>query len=219
MRKYDIPYVRRGPGNYPPPKALEDMTTEEIKKKHILTCGKANGNIEKCRKCISQCQPGKRVIELMNETNTVPLYGGKTLIQKAQEENRKRREALAKGGKPKRNYVRRDGWWEESLASGDQVAWVVTNLGLTKDQAKRRIYQYKCYHKMTGNVEPQSEVKNVNTSIEAKLKSLTEKQKECKDNMDRYMQLYEEQKKCYEKYTLKINTLFSAMDILGMEDT
>ena len=95
MRKSDIAYVPNGPVNYYPAKKLEDMTLQEIVKKYIRTCGKANGSVSVCSKCQSPCQEGKRAIQLLaNEVYNdppVPLYGGKTLIERAKEENMKRR--------------------------------------------------------------------------------------------------------------------------------
>ena len=95
MRKSDIAYVPNGPLHYYPVKALEEMTFEEIVKKYLRTCAKANGKVEICSQCKSPCKEGKRAIQLLaNQVYNdppIPLYGGKTLIERAREENMKRR--------------------------------------------------------------------------------------------------------------------------------
>ena len=65
MRKYDVAYVPNGPVNYYPVKDLETMTLEEIVKKYIKTCGKANGSVAICSQCKSPCREGKRAIQLL----------------------------------------------------------------------------------------------------------------------------------------------------------
>lgn len=101
MRTFDIPYVKQPAKTYPPPVELKDMSLGEIKKIHISTCAKANGDVSKCSKCNTPCDPGKRAIQLVaNQVYNdppVPLYGGKTLIERAQAENKRRREAIEKG--------------------------------------------------------------------------------------------------------------------------
>ena len=103
MRKYDVAYVPNGPVNYYPVKDLETMTLEEIVKKYIKTCGKANGSVAICSQCKSPCREGKRAIQLLAnkvyDDPPIPLYGGKTLIERAREENMKRREEMNKENK------------------------------------------------------------------------------------------------------------------------
>ena len=45
------------------------------------------------------------------------------------------------GKKAKRNYTKLEGWYEESLASGDQVKWLMDKMGISKTKAKKKIYQ------------------------------------------------------------------------------
>ena len=99
MRRDGIPYVSNGVYNPPfPVVPLQDMTLEEIKKKYLKMCAKANGNPAVCSKCKTPCPEGKRAIQLIaNEVYNdppVPLYGGKTLIEKAKEENMLRRQKM-----------------------------------------------------------------------------------------------------------------------------
>lgn len=259
MRKYDVAYVPNGPTNYYPAKALEDMSLEEIVKKYIRTCGKANGNVAICSQCKSPCKEGKRAIQLLaNKVYNdppIPLYGGKTLIERAKEENMKRREknnmvaladaleqakkeALEKDRKQERPIVkdksgniRWDGWWEESLASGDQIKWLIDNMKLSKSQAKAKIYHYKYDHGLINKKEKvevkketpkpveqpvvTSEVKESENKIETKIELLMRKQEEYKQEMDKYMKLYNEAKKKYDDIKSKVDTLCSAMDIIN----
>ena len=247
MRKYDVAYVPNGPVNYYPSIPLEDMSLEEIKKKYIKTCGKANGNVSECSKCTSPCKEGKRAIQLLaNEVYNdppIPLYGGKTLIERAREENMKRRqqeekkdlataiEEAKKAGNPvidgaekkKRNYILWEGWWESSLESGDQVKWLMENMKLSRTQAKKKIYQYKWTHGMAGTEKKEEVIQNVakenveyvDNNIESKLEKLMKQQEEYKNEMDKYMKLFNEAKEKYLEIKNKTDTLCNAMDILN----
>lgn len=245
MRKYDIAYVPSGPVKYEPPKAVDDMSLDEIKRKYIKTCGKANGNISVCSKCTNPCEEGKRAIQLLANqiynNPPIPLYGGKTLIEKAREENMERRKKMEENAefvkavetaqnKPtkKRGYIKWDGWWEESLASGDQVKWLMDNMKISKSKAKHKIYQYKWSHNMVGSgaekeqvtpkEEPKEEIKQetkTDSSIESKLESLMQEQEEYKKQMSQYMNLYNNAKEKYEELKKMTDVLCSAMDILN----
>lgn len=257
MRKDGIPYVPNPPMHMYPSKDLEEMTLEEIVKKYLRTCGKSNGNVAVCSQCKSPCKEGKRAIQLLaNKVYNdppIPLYGGKTLIERAREENMKRREkmgetnmsalakaledakkeALEKDGikteKKKRGHIVWDNWWEISLESGDQVKWIMDNMKLSKTQAKKKIYQYKWYHGMTGSanaekVEAKKEVqKEVQTqrndvfdaSIESKLEALMKQQEECKKEVEKYQHLADEARQKYEAIKKKTDVLCSAMDIIN----
>ena len=249
MRHYDIPYVKNGPVNYYPAVPLQEMSLEEIKKKYIKTCAKANGNVSECSKCKTPCQEGKRAIQLIANSvysdPPVPLYGGKTLIERAKEENMKRREEAAKAEteetekkKSRKSYTKLDNWWEDSLASGDQVKWLIDKMGISKTQAKKKIYQYKWTHGMTGSAMVAKDTDTndtapvVNTTIKAfeesletpkqkgadvenKLESLMKLQEEHKKAMAEYQRLYEQTKAEYEKIKQKTDILCSALDIIN----
>lgn len=231
MRKYDIPYVQNGSMNMFPSPKLEEMTLDEIIKKYLRTCAKSNGQVSVCSKCLAPCTEGKRAIQLLaNKVYNdppIPLYGGKTLIEKAREENMKRREAKTEKEPEKKKYMKREGWYEDSLASGDQVKWLMTEMGISRTQAKKKIYQYRYTHGMTGSEakpvekeessEEVQEIKNLvdNSSIETKLETLMKKQEEHKKAMEKYLELYNKEKEMYEQIKLKTDTLCSAMDILN----
>ena len=266
MRRDNIPYVPNVPMNIYPAKSLEEMTLDEIIQKHLKTCGKSNGKVDVCSRCKTPCREGKRAIQLLaNQVYNdppIPLYGGKTLIERAREENMRRRglfpepeptkpeekdTKMAEENKveekkveeKKKKYTKWDGWWETSLESGDQVKWLLDNMGLTKAKAKKKIYQYRYLHGMTGSpveekkdetptpivnttmkafeekldAEPKKEERKTDT-IEGKLESLLKKQEEHKKMMDKYMDLYRQEKEEYDRIKQKTDILCSAIDIL-----
>ena len=232
MRKYDIAYVPNGRTSYVPHKKVDDMSLEEIKRKYIKTCGKANGDVAVCSKCQTPCNEGKRAIQLLANTvyndPPIPLYGGKTLIEKAREENLRRREEMKKkeaGEKEKKKRIVWDGWWEESLKSEDQIKWIMMNMGLSRTKAKNKIYQYKWYHGLTGNKgktenttteeKEKEEMALKDSSLEEKLEQLMHEQEMHKKKMDEYMALYYKEKEEYDKYKEKSDILCRAMDILN----
>jgi len=268
MRRDGIPYVPNPPVHQFPVKELQDMSLAEIKKVHIKTCGKADGNVSVCSKCKTPCKAGERAVQLLaNEIYNdppIPLYGGKTLIERAREENMKRREnmnnkemsplakAISEAGvnpdgtvnlkeKKKRNYIFWEGWWEESLASGDQVKWLMDKMNLTKAQAKKKIYQYRWYKGLNKekNEEPKEEMIPVKTDkgeveinydqhlkeelkeevhvspLESKLEALMKQQEEYKKEMEKYKTLYEEAQAKYDAVKQKTDILCNAMDILN----
>lgn len=258
MRKYDIPYVQNVAGSHPfPIKELEDMSLEEIVQKHIKTCGKANGNVAICSQCKSPCKQGKRAIQLLAnqvyDDPPIPLYGGKTLIERAKEENMKRRQEMEKSNmsslakaikevkeaeKTEKKATRKkldlgENWWEESLASGDQVKWIMDRTNLSKTQAKKKIYQHEWYKnkvKEENKAENTKEVRAENgpvirieekpivaqdSSLESKLEDLLRKQEEFKKEMEKYQALYKEAERKYEDIKKKTDILCSAMDILN----
>lgn len=238
MRKYDVAYVPNGPVHYFPAVPLQDMSLEEIKKKYIKMCGKANGDISVCSRCATPCAEGRRAIQLIaNEVcdTKVPLYGGKTLIEKAREQNAERRRKMEEEKKPeikpekKKRTVsaRYEGWWDESIESGDQVRWLMEKYGLTRTQAKKKVYQYRYNHgltnvreKVTEVVTPAAEVviekeEPKTDGIEAKLELLLKKQETHKKAMDKYMELYNKEKEEYDKIKQKTDILCSALDIVN----
>ena len=172
MRKSDIAYVPNGPKNYYPVIPLQDMSLEEIKKKYIKTCGKANGNVSVCSKCKSPCDEGKRAIQLVANSvyndPPIPLYGGKTLIERAKEENLKRREEAkaaeekkeeVKEKKPKRKRMVIENWYEQAMASPDPTQWIMDAYKISKTKAKQKIYDYRYRHKDELSVEEKKEEK------------------------------------------------------------
>ena len=252
MRKDGIPYVPNGVYNPPfPAVPLQDMTLEEIKKKYLKTCAKSQGNPAVCSKCPTPCAEGKRAIQLLaNQVYNdppIPLYGGKTLIEKAREENiiRKQKSEQKKEEEKKmpkeKQYI--DNWYEESLASGNQLAWIMEKYNMTKTQAKKKVYSYRYRNGLTnkeyftkgqGNTPPVVEnpekvrasivvpekqqnenIVNDSETIESKIDNLMKKQTEYKHEMDEHYKAYLLAKETYESFSKKIDVLCSAMDIMN----
>lgn len=230
MRHFDIPYVKNGPANYYPAKDLQEMTLDEIKKKYIKMCAKANGNISVCSQCKTPCAEGKRAIQLLaNEVYNdppIPLYGGKTLIEKAREENMKRKEEK----KVEKVNMYREGWYEEASASDDIVGWVMREFGIDRRKAKKKIYMYRYHHRDKDekpNIEdvkemkkdyPQESKSENQTGVECfetKLEKLLALQEEQKKLMEKYKIMYEQAQEEYNKIKHKTDILCSAMDILN----
>ncbi len=168
MRTYDIPRIPNGPYNPYPAVPLQEMTLEEIKNKYIKCCAKANGDVSKCSKCQTPCTEGKRAIQLVANSGyndpPIPLYGGKTLIERAKEENMKRRAELEKAeaekkkaeeelkkekaAKPKRRgrAPAMDGWYDKAYASPDPLKWIMDTFNLSKAKARQKVYAYQHIH-------------------------------------------------------------------------
>ena len=248
MRRDGIPYVSSGVYNPPfPVVPLQDMTLEEIKKKYLRMCAKCNGDPSVCSKCPTPCAEGKRAIQLLSnqvyDDPPIPLYGGKTLIERAKEENMQRRKLLEEQkqeNKPKRHRNHKDpeGWYEESLKAEDQLNFVMKMFNMTKAQARKKIYSYRYRNGLTDkNYKTQNRGKitehviketietlaediavqnNLEENvIEHKIDTLMKEQEKAKQEMDKRYQAYLEAKNIYEGFSKKIDVLCSAMDIMN----
>ena len=185
MRTSDIPYVPNVRTSYPV-KKLEDMSLDEIKNKYIKTCGKANGLVSVCSKCPTPCREGKRAIQLVaNQVYNdppVPLFAGKTMIERAREENMARRQAKetptleeltaaltqqaeqrkAKESAPpkrisklkRRNEVPFNGWYEVAMESGDPIKWLMNEMKISKTKANAKLYNYRWRNGLLDKKEP-----------------------------------------------------------------
>ena len=233
MRHFDIARVSNGTTIGYPQKALQDMTFEEIKNKYLKMCGKSNGNASVCSKCQHPCPEGKRAIQLLaNEVYNdppIPLYGGKTLIERAKEENMLRRKKLEEEKKmselkvSKNNKIFIDDWYEKAVASGDPVKWVMEIYNISKKKAQHKIYNWRYNHRdQNSDKEIKQEVKmettiteSISDSIESKMDSLMKIQEKQKKIMLEFQEQYEKAKKLYEATSKKIDILCNAMDIIN----
>ena len=249
MRKDGIPYVSNGVYNPPfPAVPLQEMTLEEIKKKYLKMCAKSQGDPAVCSKCSAPCTEGKRAIQLLANSiyndPPIPLYGGKTLIEKAREENMLRKQKLEEEKKEEKKVPKEkqfiENWYEDSLASGNQLAWVMEKYNMTKTQAKKKIYSYRYRNGLTNkeyftrgqggvapvltdpdtarkeiNIEPVKQEVNTSDRIESKIDSLMRKQAEYKAVMDEHYKEYLMAKETYDNFSKKIDVLCSAMDIMN----
>ena len=238
MRHYDIARVGGGTVVGYPAKSLQDMSFEEIQNKYLKMCAKANGNVSVCSKCPTPCAEGKRAIQLLaNEVYNdppIPLYGGKTLIEKAREENMLRRQKLeqekqmgeVKKSKDNRTYI--DDWYEKAESSGDPVKWVMENYGITKAKAKHKLYSWRYRHQTEEKIKEPAPIKepiktkeseskdlSVTDSIESKMDTLMKLQEKYKNVMVEMQKQYEKAKAEYDAVSKKIDVLCSAMDIMS----
>ena len=222
MERDRIPYVTKSIYTPPYPVVpLQDMTLEEIKKKYLSNCGKANGNPAVCSKCSSPCAEGKRAIQLLSNQvyndPPIPLYGGKTLIEKAREENMARRQKMQEQSEIKRtkdNRIYIIGWYEKAVASGDAVKWVMETYNMSKDKAKAKIAKWRSMHKEEVKKDIKEESVPAN-AVEEKLESLMKLQEKHKKIMQEYQEQYEKAKQNYEAISKKIDILCNAMDIMN----
>lgn len=210
MRKYDIAYVHN-PAHYVPPVDYMDMDVNQLKKKYIDTCAKSSGMISNCSRCGNPCVYGKRAIEILSGNNSdVPLYDGKTLIEKAKEENmlRRKEQTDKKISKDNRAYI--NDWYNKAIASENPVKWVMDAYNIDKTKAKAKLYQWRRRHNERKE-EVKQEVESVMPipeSIETKLERLYKEKELIQENINKLQKQYEE-------INNKIDVLCSAMDIIN----
>lgn len=237
MRKYDVAYVPNVSRSYPPID-YKKLSLKDLVEKYIKACAKANGNVSVCSKCKNPCEHGKRAIQLVaNEVYNdppIPLYGGKTLIERAKEENmiRKMKESgviqepeKKEEKKPepkKRQYKKDDDWWDKSVESGDQVQWLIDNHKLSKTQAKKKIYMYKYNHGMLKKEAPVVKIEEEKEEVIEVMPSETPAEnrqndlfiKTMEQKMASLMQKQEEYKALADKYTKLYNETKEQVDVL-----
>lgn len=194
MRRDGIPYVPN-PSYYKVPKDYKDMDLQELKTTYIKTCAKSHNSLAVCAECAGQCEYGRRALELIggNITNDkdVPLYDGMTLLQKAQEENRKRREQMEETNtvsKVETKTLRgrpRATWYEESTKAENQVAWTMEKFGITELQAKRKLASFRYNHGLTkAKAEKNSDICSKIKQLEAIVAQKTQEIREYEALLD-----------------------------------
>ena len=167
MRTFDVAYVPHGTVSYTPKKPLEEMDLREIVKNYLVTCVKSQGKVSECLKCTDKCEYGKRAEKLakniITPSEATPYEG--SILQKGRMENElirkankmiedlSREEAELKNEtkeKTKKHGGKREkdpeGWYEESLASENQLKWVMDKFSMNEHQAKKKIWNYRYYH-------------------------------------------------------------------------
>ena len=242
MRRDGIPYVQN-PKTFYPPIDISKLSLDELKSKYLKACGKSNGNPSVCSRCASPCPEGKRAIQLLaNEffDDKVPLSAGKTLIERAKEENAKRRAEEAEKAanvlraetkeetkipeeKPKkRKYQKMEDWWEKSLEAPDQIEWVVDKFGISRTQAKKKIYAYRYNHGLVGTKEEKvskTEEKKPEIKEEDVTPSITKNSNDIvfltmESKIDELMKLQADYKAKVEEYTKKLKEVSEQIDVV-----
>ena len=156
-----------------------------------------------CFACYNVCP--HKAIEMKEN---IPLYDGKTLLEKAREENMRRRNhndartlsEILQEPKQKRKNISWAGWWEESLASGDQTKWVMENMHLTKEQAKQKIYQKRWYQKSKAKSEP---------TFDEDYCNLRNDFREYKSELAELHELFKELKSSFDEVQKKLNKIIN----------
>lgn len=221
MRKSDIAYVPNPPV-YNPPEKLENMSIEELIKKHIKTCGKADGLVSVCSRCQTPCKYGKRAVQLLAnqvyDNPPIPLYAGKTMIEAAREENLRRRNQpeetpelnKKKSGKDGRVYI--EDWYSKAMESEDPVKWIMDSFQINQKKAMQKIYGWRSRHPESKQETKEEEKKPVvvSTDNNVLIESPSEKEEVQKPNdsagerieakLELLIRQQEDQKKAMEEY-------------------
>ena len=225
MRKSDIAYVPNPPV-FKPPENWKNMSVEEIVKKYIKTCGKADGLVSVCSRCQSPCEYGKRAVQLLaNKVYNdppIPLYAGKNMIEMAREENLRRRNQAEekqkieesknmnekRSGKDGRMYL--EDWYSKAMGTDDPVKWIMDNFQISKKKAMQKIYGWRSRHPESKQETKEKEEENIVDNIAVKVKA--EELQKVKDSTDERIEAkleslirqQEDQKKameeCYKAY-------------------
>ena len=224
MRRWDVAYIPNGTVVGYPAKSLQDMSFEEIQNKYLKMCAKANGNVSVCSKCPTPCTEGKRAIQLLSnevyDDPPIPLYGGKTLIEKAREENMLRRQRLEqekqmKTKKSKDNRIYIDDWYEKAMATEDPIKWVQNAYGIDRNRAMAKICQWRNRHKKTVEEKPVKPVVQIPENMETKLEKLYKEKELIQGRINNLEKQLNEAKKEYDEINHKVDVLCSAMDIMN----
>lgn len=141
---YGKSYKFEFPGNY----NVDEMDLIDLRRKIMKMCAKSQGAIGPCRSCVSKCSAGIRAIELYDgidapkasepevaESVSLPVK------EEKKEPEKIKKEVIEMKDKKKDKPVSK--WYEDAMASGNPEKWCVDNLGLTLQQAKKRIYMYE----------------------------------------------------------------------------
>ena len=218
MRRYDVAYVKNPP-HYTYPKDYKEMTLPELKKQYIDSCAKSKGLITTCKKCENKCIYGLEAIKMMEQSlqrqqENIPLYDGKTLMEKAKVENMLRRMQNEQKTKKDRLYINK--WYEKAVASGNATKWVMEQYDMSEHQARHKIYNWRYNHKpKKEKIIATPKTEEISNTIETKLEVLMKEQEAQKKTMNEYQKKYEEAKQLFEEINKKIDVLCRAMDIVN----
>ena len=195
---YGKSYTFEFPGNYD----IEEMDLIDIRRKIMKWCAKSQGAIGPCRNCESKCSAGIKALELYDGINAVVALEPSavkhvinSVVDKEPEEKIKEESVEMKD---KKKPVSK--WYEEAESSGDPVKWCVDNLGITVQQAKKRIYMYEYNRGLRRSTKEETVLPVMKTdsgliaktetesslidAMRSEMEMLTRKQKEYKAQID-----------------------------------
>lgn len=139
-------YAKQSKFEFPDDRTIDQMDLIDIRRKIMKWCAKSQGAIGPCRVCDPKCQAGIRAIELydgIQAAEAVEPSVEKTVTknEEKKEPEKIKKEVVAMKKEKKRRPVSQ--WYDEAMASGAPEEWCVKNLGITIQQAKKRIYMYE----------------------------------------------------------------------------
>lgn len=143
---YGKSYKFEFPGSY----KVDEMDLIDLRRKIMKYCNKSQGAIGPCRVCPQKCTAGIRALELYDGIDALKASEpevAKDILKSAEKEEKKEPEKVTKEvvemKEKKKSGRPLSRWYEDATASGDPVKWCVDNLGITVQQAKKRIYMYE----------------------------------------------------------------------------
>lgn len=126
MRKSDIAYNPPLPNNGEIPKAVEDMTLDELNKEIMKTCAKCHGDYTICEDCRG-CQTGRLLVDKLKEGKKDKLAGIRVMYGMSPEHKQQIAKELFK----------------KALMSGNPVQYLMQECGIDEKRAKDRLRVYK----------------------------------------------------------------------------
>lgn len=125
---------------------VEKMDLIDLRRKVMKQCTRSQGAIGPCRSCTFRCKAGERALDLYDGIDA-PQASEPAIPEpvKEQPEETKKEEPKMKETKEKKERKEKSvaAWYTSAVDSGDPVKWCMNNLGLTIQQAKKRIYMYE----------------------------------------------------------------------------
>lgn len=194
--------ARQGKFEFPNQYVIDEMDLIDLRRKILKWCAKSQGAIGPCRDCRAKCSAGIRAIALYDGDEATRASEPEVVKPVIKEEKKVpveiKEEVVKMKDRKKGRPVSK--WYTDAMASGDAVKWCVDNLGITIQQAKKRIYMYEYNRFGARRTKPAEtvEIKTVSESVaktpaddfslvsamETKMKVLTERQQSYKVQID-----------------------------------
>lgn len=199
--------ARQGKFEFPNQYVIDEMDLIDLRRKILKWCAKSQGAIGPCRDCRAKCSAGIKAIALYDGGEAskaskpeveVPVLKSEVKEEKKEPEKITKEVVEMKEKKKVGRPVSR--WYEDAVASGDPVKWCMDNLGITIQQAKKRIYMYEYNRglRKTAKEEPAVSIAKADQgpivkvdeglslidAMQAEMQMLTRKQEEYKAQID-----------------------------------
>lgn len=214
---YDVLLSRNKQFELPSDEKISEMDLIDLRRKIMKWCAKSQGAVGPCRSCPSKCTAGIRAIALYDGIDAPKASEPEVNVSEEKVEIKKEVTKM-KREKPVAK------WYQDAKASEDPVKWCVENMGMTEQQAKKRLYMYEynrfgirrstTVEKQEVKATPEPVVKtsvddiSLMAAMDAKMKVLTERQQSCKVRID---ELTAE----YKKITDQLEAISICIDVLA----